>query len=101
MIIERNTFYLKFGKAKEAIAIWKQIMDEAKTAMNKPEMRLLTDITGHSYRIVMEMHIKSYTDIGPKNAAWMTHERFQELYEQFKPLCERAERELLKIEHII
>ena len=40
MIIQRNTFQLKFGKAKEAIAIWKEIISElSKAALKEMERR--------------------------------------------------------------
>lgn len=102
MVIERNIFYLKFGKAKESIDIWKKIMDEAKKSkMKYPEMRLLSDISGSAYTLVLEMHIGSFTDVNSKNTVWATHPSFQELYQQFIPLCDRAHREYYKIEAII
>jgi len=102
MIIERNVFRLKFGKAKESIAIWKEILDAArKTNLKAPEMRVLSDISGSAYTLVVEMHIAGFNDINPKNAIWATTEKFQELYQKFIPLCESANREYYKIEAII
>jgi hypothetical protein len=99
MIIERNVFHLKFGKAKEAIAIWKEVMEEGKK-VGGLEMRLLSDLSGTAYTIVMELHIKSFTDMNMKSAVWATTEKFRELYQQFIPLCESAHREFYKIEAI-
>jgi hypothetical protein len=102
MIIERNVFHLKFGMAKDAIAIWKQILDIASAVEHgKAQMRLLSDISGQAYTLVIEMHINSYMDINPKNAFWSTNEKFQQLYHQFIPLCEKAYREYYKIEAMI
>lgn len=102
MIIERNTFHLKFGKAKEAIAIWKEIMEAAKkSALEKPEIRLLSDLSGPAYTIVMELHLRSFNDLNPTQAIWAMTPAFQELYAKFKPLCESATREFYKIECII
>jgi hypothetical protein len=103
MIIERNIFRLKFGMAKEGIAIWKEIIEAAaKTPeLGKPQMRLLSDISGPAYTLVLEMHINSYMDINPKNAVWTSNEKFQDLYHRFIPLCESAHREYYKIECII
>jgi len=99
MLIERNTFRLKFGKAREAIAIWKSILEESKkTDMHAPEMRVLSDLSGESYTLVFEMQIKSMIDLNQKQAVWATTERFQELYQKFIPLCEGSQREFLKIE---
>ena len=102
MIIERNTFYLKFGKAKESIEIWKQILEEAKkSTVKSPEMRLLSDISGSAYTLVLEMHIGSLVDLNSKNTIWATHPSFQEMYQKFIPLCDRAEREYYRIEAMI
>ncbi|MEP7170349.1 MAG: hypothetical protein ABI855_13340, partial [Bacteroidota bacterium] len=98
MIIERNIFHLKFGKAKEAIAIWKQVIEEGKNVPGAPEMRLLSDYSGPAYTLVVELHIKSFTDMNMKGAVWVTTEKFKELYQQFIPLCESAHREFYKIE---
>ena len=99
MIIERNEFYLKFGKAKEALAIWKEIMQSAKDLSGKvPAMRLMTDISGTGYTLVMEMQLKNFNDINPKNYIWVTNPRFQELYQKFIPLCESSRRIYYNIE---
>ena len=102
MIIERNVFKLKFGKAKEAIAIWKEIMVAAKKAnLASSEMRLLSDLSGPAYTLVVELHIKSFMDMNPKQAIWATTESFQTLYQKFIPLCESAHREYYRIEDLM
>ena len=96
MIIERNTFHLKYGRAKESIAIWKQVLEVAKE--HGMRCRLMTDVTGPSYTLILDVFLKGWTDIGPKTYYWFTDEKFRQLYEQFKPMCEWAEREYFKIE---
>ena len=100
MLIERNEFRLKFGKAKEGLAIWKEILEASKEAagLNVPEMRLLSDISGDAYTIIMEMKIKNFNDINPKNYVWVTNRRFQDLYQSFIPLCESSYRTYYTIE---
>src|SRR5689334_20325329 len=98
MIIEQNIFYLKFGKAKEAIAIWKQIGE----VMKKDErftipMRILTDLTGPSYTLILELYLRSYLDLNPMMYVWKTNKQASELYQQFIPLCDSGRRELYKI----
>jgi hypothetical protein len=102
MIIERNVFHLKFGKAKEAIAIWKEIMEAIKknVTIPAPEMRLLSDLSGPSYTLVVELHLKSFMDMNPKQAIWATTESVQTLYHQFIPICESASREYYRIEEL-
>ena len=102
MIIVRHVFHLKFGKAKEAIAIWKEIMEASKKSnLNSPEMRLLSDLSGDAYTLVMELHLKSLLDMNPSQVIWATTPEFQDLYEKFKPLCESASKEYYRIESII
>jgi hypothetical protein len=99
MIIERNEFRLKFGKAREAIALWKELMEAGKGMGDKvPMMRLLTDISGPSYTIVTEIFLNSINDVGPKNYIWMTNEKYQEVYHKFIPLCESSDRTYFRIE---
>jgi hypothetical protein len=99
MIIEQNIFYLKFGKAKDAIVLWKQICEELKkdTRFTTP-CRILTDLTGPAYTLIFELNLKSYMEINPMVHIWKTNEKAKELYQQFIPMCESAERELYKIE---
>jgi hypothetical protein len=99
MIIEQNIFHLKFGKAKDAIALWKQISEELKSdaRLNIP-MRILTDLTGPAYTLIIEMRIHSYIEINPMMHVWKTNSKVRDLYQQFVPLCESAWRELYKIE---
>jgi hypothetical protein len=99
MIVERNEFRLKFGKAKEGIAIWKDIMEVGKSIPEKTlPIRLMSDISGNSYTLIVEMEIKTFNDINPKNYVWVTNPKFQELYQKFIPLCESSKRTYYNIE---
>ncbi|MEO8067354.1 MAG: hypothetical protein ABI599_06645 [Flavobacteriales bacterium] len=98
-IVERMVFSLKYGHAREAIAIWKEILEAAKGVHEAPPMRLISDITGPSYTLVMEMHYRNMMNFGPKMTAWLGNEKFRELHARFVPHCERSERTLFKMEH--
>jgi hypothetical protein len=99
MIIERTEFRLKFGKAKEGIALWKELLEEAKKSDSGfPSLRMLSDLSGPSYTLILEMQLKSFTNINPKNYVWVTTPKFQELYQKFIPLCDSAHRTYLNIE---
>ena len=98
MIIQRTTFQLKFGKAKEGIELWKQMINGFKNNKDIPHIRILSDITGPSYTLVLELSLRSMNEIGLMNYNWMTSETAKELYQQFIPLCESATREYLNIE---
>jgi hypothetical protein len=98
MIIERNTFHLKFGKAKEALALWNELLDVFKKMDNHPPVRMMTDLSGPSYTIVLEIQLKSFIEINLKNYQWVTNTETHEMYQKFIPLCESAHREYYKIE---
>ena len=99
MIISRTAFQLKFGQAKPAAALWKEIMD---TAIGQPEarpMRMLTDLSGPNYVLVTEVNLRGFTDLGPSTHVWMTHPRIRTLYPEFVKLCESSVSQLYHVEH--
>ena len=55
MIVVRNVFRLKFGKAKEAVAIMKEGLAIQKRAGSDMPSRLMTDLTGSFYTLVLEL----------------------------------------------
>ncbi len=97
-IVERMEFQLRYGQAKEAIAIWKDVLANAKDHREAPPMRLLTDITGPSYTLVMEMHYRTLMEFGPKMQMWMSDDKLRALHARFTPLCERSSRTLYNME---
>src|SRR5215212_9054842 len=102
MIVSRTAFKLKFGQAKPAIAIWKEIMSaEIAGPVPKPPMRLLTDMSGPNYTLVAELHHRSFQDLAPESHVWSTNEKIRELYPKFVPLCEESRSELFHQEHQI
>lgn len=97
MLVEKNRFQLHFGKAKESIALWQEIMEEVKNN-NGPHMRLLTDLVGPSYTLLAEAFLNSTGEIKPKTDCWCINGKVEELYKKFAPLCDWAEREYDLIE---
>jgi hypothetical protein len=59
MIVVRNVFQLKFGKAREAVALMKQGIAIQKQALAGVDFstRLLTDVTGPNYTLVLELTV--------------------------------------------
>ena len=55
MIVVRNVFQLKFGKAREAVAVMKEGVAIQKRLAAEGSARLLTDVTGRHYTLVLEM----------------------------------------------
>ena len=54
MIVIRNVFQLKFGKAREALAVMKEGVAIQKRLAADVSARLLTDVTGPHYTLVLE-----------------------------------------------
>lgn len=97
MILIRDIFYLKFGKAKDALGLLPELKNIAQK-MNYPAGRILTDfVTDHSYTLIMESEWKSLSDWENSMKGGSGMEEWQKWYEKFKPLCENAYREIFDI----
>ena len=59
MIVIRNVFRLKFGKAREAVALFKEALAIQKRALTGEDFtaRMLTDVTGQNYTLVLEVTV--------------------------------------------
>ena len=93
MLVERNIFHLQFGHAREALAAMKEMMSVGSFGNS---MRMLTDETGDSYRLILEISFNSYTEMEAQMKAFdMT--QWREKYQQFIPHCLRSYREILRV----
>lgn len=95
MYIVRDIFQLKFGHYRDA----KALMDEAKAKNMFPEaksMRMLTDFTGDSYRLIMEEGYDSLAEYEKALTSGMGHADFQSWYTRFKEYTVSSHREILK-----
>src|ERR1700730_13677528 len=61
MVVIRNVFRLKFGKAREAVALFKEgiAIQKRVGAGGNFSTRLLTDLTGDFYTVVLEITVPS------------------------------------------
>ena len=99
MVVIRNVFQLKFGKAREAVALMKQGLAIQKRALAGVEFstRLLTDVTGPFYVLVLEITVPSlgvYESATPRlfgDKEWQAH------YEKMTALVESGHREAFSI----
>ena len=57
MIVARNVFQLKFGKAREALAVMKEGLAIQKRLGSDASYRLLTDLTGPHYTLILEVTV--------------------------------------------
>ena len=96
MIVVRNTFQLKFGKSREAIAHWRKgwpILQKS----TRSKVRLLTDVTGQFYTLVLELEFKSLAEYEKGHASNTEVAAWQAWYKKFTPLVESGSREIFKV----
>ena len=97
MILVRDIFHLKFGKAKDA----KVLLADAKDLNKKygfTNTRALTDlVTGHSYTLILESGWSSLAEWENSMKQGLGADDWQKWYQKFIPLVETASREILNI----
>jgi hypothetical protein len=98
MFVERNVFHLKFGAARQALTMWKEFLGKAHLLNKNIHARLLTDVTGRGYTIVLELSYESFADLEPSQCSLIKTEGWKEFYQQFIPMCEYSERTQYKLE---
>jgi hypothetical protein len=97
MIIVRNTFRLKFGKAREALTIMKEGLAIQKRAGVDVSQRLLTDMTGPFYTIVLELTLPSLTALEEMMPKVMGDKDWHANYQKLLPLVESGQREIFTL----
>ena len=97
MIVVRDIFYLKFGKAKDA----KTLLLEGKEINKKygfDNSRALTDlVTGHSYTLILESTWDNLTAWDGAMKEGLGAKDWHDWYGKLIPLVESAQREILNI----
>lgn len=96
MILERNVFYLKFGKAKEVIALAKEAKKQLMDAGYKGN-RTMVDLVGHSYTLVTEMEWENLAQMEDEMKKAFSDKNWQTWYQKFVPLVESSYREIFTI----
>ena len=97
MIVIRNAFRLKFGKAREGVALLKEGVEiQKRLGMNFP-VRLLTDVTGPFYTLVLEITGPSLAAYEAEVPKYMGDKDFQANYQKFVALVESGAREIFRV----
>ena len=96
MILVRDIFQLKFGKAKEAKALWKEAQGFGKKFGSGPE-RALTDLTGPYYTFVMEGTFENLAAFEKSFKETMGAQEWSVWYQKFVPLIESGRREIFTV----
>ncbi len=96
MLVVRDIFYLKFGKAKEAKAAMKESIEIIRKFSDIPA-RILTDLTGRSYRLIFEANVKNLAELEDNLKSAFSNKEWEAWYQKFVPLVESSEREILSV----
>ncbi len=97
MFIERNVFHLKFGQAREAVEKWRSFLQKATSEDKSIHVRLLTDLTGRGYTIILEQKFNSYAEFEPSKCSLVNRPDWKSFYEDFIPHCTFSERTLYQL----
>jgi len=97
MIVVRNVFHLKFGKAREAVASMKEAIAVQKRLGVDVNQRLLTDLTGSFYTLVLELTLPNLAALETTMSKVMSDKDFHAQYEKFVPLVESGHRDIFNV----
>ena len=97
MIVVRNVFRLKFGKAKEAIALLKEGIAIQKRAGVEVNQRLMTDFVGTFYTVVLELTVPNMGALEATMPKVMGDKDWQAIYLEFSALVESGYREIFTL----
>ena len=96
MILARDVFQLKFGKAKDAKELWKEGVKINKE-FSKIPFRILTDLTGKAYTLVLETTFDNLGAYENSMKNIMSAAEWKSWYAKFVPLVESSYREIFTI----
>jgi hypothetical protein len=96
MILVRNSFQVKFGRMKEAVALMKENLARARAA-GVNSGRLLTDLTGPFYTLVLELEYKDLAAADKEQGDAMKLPGWRESYEKFAAVVDSGRREIFSI----
>ena len=99
MIVVRNVFQLKMGKAREAVALMKEGLAIQKRILTGMEFstRLLTDVTGPFYTLVLEITLPNLASLEATLPRIMGDKDWQANYQKMVPLVESGHREVFTV----
>ena len=97
MIVVRNVFQLKFGKAKEGVALLKEAVAIQKRIGIDISQRILTDLTGPFYTVVLEITVPNLAALEAQMPKVMGDKDFQANYKKMTELVNSGYREIFTI----
>ena len=99
MIVVRNVFQLKFGKAREAVAVMKEGLAIQKRVLADVNFstRLLTDVMGRNYTLVLELTVPNLAAFESHGPRLFADKDWQANYQKMVPLVESGYREVFTL----
>jgi hypothetical protein len=99
MVVIRNVFRLKFGKAREAVALFKEaVAIQARVLAGREfSTRMLTDVTGPFYTLVLEITVPNLAAFEADAPRLMADKDWQANYQKTSPLVESGSREIFRL----
>ena len=97
MIVVRNVFQLKFGKAKDAVALLKEGIAIQKRAGVEMNQRILTDLVGKFYTLVLELTVPNMAALEANMPKVMGDKDWQANYQKFSAVVESGYREIFTV----
>jgi hypothetical protein len=96
MILVRDVFQLKFGKAKNAKALWKK-GNAINRKLGYGRGRAMMDLVGTYYTFVLETTYKDLADYDRALKKVFRVKEWSSWYKQFMPLVESGHREIYTV----
>ncbi len=96
MILVRDVFQLKFGKARDALTMF----EEGKKYMEndgRTPPRILTDLSGNYYTLVMESSFNNLSDYEKGRTQTTDSKQWHDWYQRFSTLVESGHREIFNV----
>ena len=97
MILVRDVFQLKFGKAKEAIDLMKEAQAIANSSGATSPFRVCTDLTGPYYTLVLESTYENLSAYEQDMHSMLGNADWKAWYQRFQQLAESGHREMYTI----
>ena len=99
MVVIRNVFRLKFGKAREAVALMKETRAIEKRVMSGVEYssRVLTDVTGPFYTLVLEITVANLATFESNSPRLFSDKEWQAQSQKMASLVDSGYREIFSV----
>ena len=96
MILVRNVFQLKWGKADEALALTEQFRSLG-NAQGIRGLRILTDLGGPMFTLVQEMEAESLSEWEQRRGEMFANPEWQAMFARMSDLIEAGRTEFYNI----